>query len=106
MEEKQIEQIEIAEVPTMKVSEISEDGACEVRRPENPGTLSNLKVIGKIDLDALNQRTRPVKKSRKQLKRERMEQMEKNKVAIVAVGKNHPEQQSETDDEVERFDSE
>jgi translation initiation factor IF-2 len=34
---------------------------------------SELKVIGKIDLDALNQRTRPVKKSRRQLKKERRE---------------------------------
>ena len=32
---------------------------------------SELKVVGKIDLDTLNQRTRPKKKSRRQLERDR-----------------------------------
>jgi len=32
---------------------------------------NELKIIGKIDLDAINQRTRPIKKSKKQLEKER-----------------------------------
>jgi len=45
--------------------------------------LEDIKIVGKIDLDALNQRTRPVKKSKKQLKMERMEQALKRKAATA-----------------------
>ena len=38
-----------------------------------------VKVVGKIDLDALNQRTRPIKKSRKQLERDRKIRAKENK---------------------------
>jgi len=40
---------------------------------------SELKVVGKIDLDALNQRTRPIKKSRRQLERDRKKRANHNK---------------------------
>ena len=47
----------------------------------NQRTLDNIKIIGKIDLDAMNQRTRPKKKSRSELKKERKERAQKQKTA-------------------------
>ena len=55
----------------------------EVERLVEAETLDDLKVIGKIDLNALNQRTRPKKKSKKQLEKERKERIQQQKVAMV-----------------------
>jgi len=52
--------------------------------------LEDIKIVGKIDLDALNQRTRPVKKSKKQLKMERMEQALKRKAAAAKKDNDYP----------------
>ena len=41
--------------------------------------LENIKIVGKIDLDAMNQRTRPKKKSRRKLEKERKERIHKQK---------------------------
>jgi len=46
-------------------------------------TIEDLKVIGKIDLNALNQRTRPKKKSKKQLERERIARSQQQKAAVA-----------------------
>jgi len=46
-------------------------------------TLDELKVVGKIDLNALNQRTRPQKKSRRQLERERKARVQQHKAAVA-----------------------
>ena len=45
--------------------------------------IDDLKIIGKIDLDAMNQRTRPKKKSRRKLEKERKERIQKQKMAVV-----------------------
>ena len=63
------ERMDDGEAPQM-----SEQGRSpKVKRLVEHDTLkaSELKVIGKIDLDTLNQRTRPIKKSRKQLEKDR-----------------------------------
>jgi translation initiation factor IF-2 len=44
--------------------------------------VEELKVIGRIDLDALNQKTRPAKKSRKEKEKERKERL-RNKLGII-----------------------
>ena len=46
-------------------------------------TLDELKVVGKIDLDAINQRTRPQKKTRRQLERERKARVQQHKAAAA-----------------------
>ena len=46
-------------------------------------TLDELKVVGKIDLNALNQRTRPQKKSRRQLEKERKARVQQHKAAAA-----------------------
>ena len=64
--------------------------AAEVETPAEAGrllveteTLEELKVVGKIDLNALNQRTRPQKKSRRQLERERKARVQQHKAAAA-----------------------
>jgi len=64
---------------------IPEEETHEVERLVEPETLDDLKVIGKIDLNALNQRTRPKKKSKKQLERERKERSQQQKAAAAAA---------------------
>jgi len=84
-------------------SEAKESEVAEVGRLVEAGTLDDLKVIGKIDLNALNQRTRPKKKSRRQLARERKErtqlqqqQQQQQKPADKAQQTRQP-QQKQTD---------
>jgi len=45
----------------------------------------NLKVIGKIELKEMNQRTRPKKKSKNQLKKERKERLQKDKIVESTI---------------------
>ena len=61
-----------------------EEETHEVERLVKSETLDDLKVLGKIDLNALNQRTRPKKKSKKQLERERKERSQQQKAAAAA----------------------
>ena len=64
-----------------------EEETHEVERLVKSETLDDLKVLGKIDLNALNQRTRPKKKSKRQLERERKErsQLQKAEAAQKAT---------------------
>jgi len=83
-EENHVEQpVELSVVQTPMISEVMDDAEnTQIPQPterkkinrlveHDAGKASELKVVGKIDLDALNQRTRPVKKSRRQLERDR-----------------------------------
>ena len=54
--------------------------------PES-GKRDELKVIGKIDLDSLNQKTRPAKKSRKEREKERKERLKSRNVPVRAEEK-------------------
>ena len=65
------EKIEIAPEPEIIQKEDSVSEPERLKEPEAQD--GELKVIGKIDLNAINQRTRPKKKSKKQLERERKE---------------------------------
>jgi len=56
------------QVKVTKVKRLVEHDMCKT---------SELKVVGKIDLDALNQRTRPVKKSKRQLEKDRKKRIKK-----------------------------
>jgi len=56
------------QVTIKKVKRLVEHDMCKT---------NELKVVGKIDLDALNQRTRPVKKSKRQLEKDRKERINK-----------------------------
>ncbi|MDR1154306.1 MAG: translation initiation factor IF-2 [Bacteroidales bacterium] len=67
----------------------------EVERLVEAETLDDLKVVGKIDLTALNQRTRPKKKSRQQLERERKERTQQYKAAEKTPAEPSPQSQSQ-----------
>lgn len=60
-----------------KVTGTLENGVFRLNVPQQPG--SGLKVQGHIDLDALNQSTRPKKKSKDERKREREEKQQQGK---------------------------
>jgi len=48
--------------------------------------MNEIKIVGKIDIDAINEKTRPDKKSRTQLEKERKERLEKLKQKIESEG--------------------
>ncbi len=67
--EKQ-EEVQVPEQPEEKAEEIQEEPKEKTIETGVP-RVEELKVIGRIDLDALNQKTRPAKKSRKEKEKER-----------------------------------
>jgi translation initiation factor IF-2 len=74
---------------------------------EISGTGIDLKVVGKIDLEAMNQRTRPPKKTRKEREQERRQKEQQNRSAQnttnqTSVGSANNHQQSDKDDNVIR----
>ena len=73
----------VAELP-----KTSEPEPVEVERlVETEVIEGDLKVIGKIDLNAINQRTRPKKKTKKQLEAERKARTQQYKAAAAAAAK-------------------
>ena len=85
-EEQVVPEVIVQEtIPEVIVPEIQEEVSVEVERLVEPETLDDLKVIGKIDLNAINQRTRPKKKSKKQLEKERKERTQQHKAAAAAA---------------------
>lgn len=78
------EKIEIAEktvedvqAGTNDVAAVPEQAEDKVFRLNSPKFESNIKVTGKIDLDALNQSTRPKKKSKEERRKERDDKRER-----------------------------
>ena len=71
--EEKVENVEAPQqaeqVTIKKVKRLVEHDMCKT---------NELKVVGKIDLDALNQRTRPIKKSKRQLEKDRKKRLAKN----------------------------
>jgi translation initiation factor IF-2 len=59
------------EQPTEDTQEITEEKPIEKTIETGVPKVEELKVIGRIDLDALNQKTRPAKKTRKEREKER-----------------------------------
>jgi translation initiation factor IF-2 len=77
-EAKKEKKSEPAETPEVKAesekeSEKTKEETIETEVPK----VEELKVVGKIDLDSLNQKTRPAKKSRKEREKERKERRRK-----------------------------
>jgi len=75
--EKQVELIVEEEINVVETPPIAaeEDKNSEVKRLIEPELDSEMKVVGKIDLSTINQRTRPDKKSKQQLEQERKERL-------------------------------
>ena len=74
--------------PEKKEEKAPETPAPEVQKPAEPvpfkrpqAPLKEVKVVGTIDLDAINQRTRPPKKSKQDRERDRKEQKKNNRDA-------------------------
>ena len=74
--------------PEKKEEKAPETPASEVQKPAEPvpfkrpqAPLKEVKVVGTIDLDAINQRTRPPKKSKQDRERDRKEQKKNNRDA-------------------------
>ena len=74
--------------PEKKEEKTPETPAPEVQKPAEPvpfkrpqAPLKEVKVVGTIDLDAINQRTRPPKKSKQDRERDRKEQKKNNRDA-------------------------
>ena len=63
-------------------AEKSEDEVFAVKRPE---FVSKLNVVGKVDLSAINQSTRPKKKSKEEKRKEREEQAAQRKQQVAAT---------------------
>ena len=73
------------EVPTVKPEEEKEN--TETDNNETPfkitqPTVKDVKVVGSIDLDSINQRTRPPKKSKQEKERDRKELKKVNRVVV------------------------
>ncbi len=74
--------------PTINGSETPhEEDTSKVYTIEQKSTQPTLNVVGKIDLDALNQTTRPKKKSKEEKKKERLEREQKKPVVSTAPTK-------------------
>ena len=73
------EQEEKREEPQNVQEEEQQEEVAEVPFKVAQPTLKDVKVVGSIDLDAINQRTRPPKKSRQERERDRKEQRKSNK---------------------------
>ena len=77
-EKKPAEGVVKAEAPEKPVEKATEE---EIFRIHTTPTVSTINVLGKIDLDALNQTTRPKKKTKEEKKKER-EDKEKQRIEM------------------------
>jgi translation initiation factor IF-2 len=102
--EKQ-EEVQVPEQPEEKVEEVKEIPKEETIETGVP-RVEELKVIGRIDLDALNQKTRPAKKSRKEKEKERKERR-RQKLGLIkpedkAVRTEQPSEKPDAGEPVQR----
>ena len=79
-----VEEAPVAEAPVAEAApaEKAEDEVFAVKRPE---FVSKINVVGKVDLSAINQSTRPKKKSKEEKKKEREEQAAQRKQQVAAT---------------------
>ncbi len=91
---KEVEEIkEVKEVEkTPEIEVLEKVAAEEVEIPEVEEALTSrgeietdIRVVGRIDLDSINQRTRPPKKTKKQKEAERKERQQQNKPSEVVM---------------------
>ena len=78
---------------SVQMEESSESTPFKVAQP----ALKDVKVVGTIDLDAINQRTRPPKKSKQERERDRREQKKANKPFVSAAKTEQPVASPSTD---------
>jgi translation initiation factor IF-2 len=82
-EKPEVKETQIEDTPARhEKSEKTEEKTIETEVPK----VEELKVIGKIDLDSINQKTRPAKKSRKEREKERKERRRKKITEIKTEG--------------------
>lgn len=79
IEEKQPESVKKQEEPEEEEEEMNERPSKETPFKVTQPAIKDVKVVGTIDLDAINQRTRPPKKSKQEKERDRREQRKANK---------------------------
>ena len=86
-----VEELKAAE-PVTEAEPATEDPATEQPKAEpevfavkRPEFVSKLNVVGKVDLSAINQSTRPKKKSKEEKKKEREEQAAQRKQQVAAT---------------------
>jgi len=91
--EEEIESTTELSVP----EEESEEAQAEVFRLKKPVLETTLKVKGKIDLTAINQSTRPKKKSKEERRRERVERDKKAALAAAKAKKPTPPAEEKTE---------
>ncbi len=72
----------VVEQEVKEEKEVEESREDEVFTINRPAFTSNINVVGKIDLDALNQQTRPKKKTKEEKRKER-ESKEKQRQRIT-----------------------
>ena len=79
-----VEEAPVAEAPAVEEApvEAAEDEVFAVKRPE---FVSKINVVGKVDLSAINQSTRPKKKSKEEKRKEREEQAAQRKQQVAAT---------------------
>jgi translation initiation factor IF-2 len=96
-EEEEPEEEESESTPESPVSEEErEEAADDVFRLKKPVLESKIKVTGKIDLTAINQSTRPKKKSKEEKRRERAEREKKAALATAKAKKPAPPEVNKT----------
>lgn len=84
-EEKPIETAQPV-VPVVETQEIEKEEIPEENTPFKIAqpAVKDVKVVGTIDLDSINQRTRPPKKSKQEKERDRKEQKKAGRVNVIA----------------------
>ena len=79
----------VAEEPKAEAPAVEEESAekaeSEVFAVKRPEFVSKLNVVGKVDLSAINQSTRPKKKSKEEKRKEREEQAAQRKQQVAAA---------------------
>jgi len=83
-EEEEGGEIESAELPVSKEDKEENPDEDEIFRLNKPVIEPAIKVTGKIDLDAINQSTRPKKKTKEEKRKERVEKDKKAALAAKA----------------------
>ena len=103
VEEVEPQEVHMEKETSEKINVQEEDGVFKIRPTEFK---SGINVLGKIDLDALNQSTRPKKKSKEEKRKERDEkeklrqqQRQQMKDAIIKEIRKTDDKSKETDDE-------
>ena len=92
------EPVKKAEIPTPPAAQEEKKETEKTFKIVQP-TVKDVKVVGSIDLDSINQRTRPPKKSKQEKERDRKEFRKNNRPALPVKENNDTEPKETVDDE-------